>query len=121
MNQVAVAVGMLGGTAEGELATRRVGSLREVAEWSTRRILDTEVVYGLDDAITDLMANSLGALAAALAALRLLTDRGRRSAGRTQAPPRADGDHRRPTVGRPRLTARTVSKLDRRGAGCAAL
>jgi VanZ family protein len=52
-----------------------LASLWEIAEWTTGRILDTEVVFGLDDAITDLMANSVGALAAAIVALRVPHDR----------------------------------------------
>ena len=46
-----------------------IGSLWEIAEWTTGQIFDIEVVFGLSDAITDLMANSVGALAAALVAL----------------------------------------------------
>lgn len=48
-----------------------IGTLWEIAEWVTGRALGTEVVYGLDDAITDLISNSVGALAAALVSLRV--------------------------------------------------
>lgn len=43
-----------------------LGSLWEIAEWTIGRIFDVEVVYGLSDAITDLITNSCGAVAAAL-------------------------------------------------------
>lgn len=48
-----------------------IGSLWETAEWTTGQIFGIEVVFGLSDAITDLMANSAGALAAALVALAI--------------------------------------------------
>jgi VanZ family protein len=54
-----------------------IGSLWEIAEWTTGQVFGIQVVFGLSDAITDLIANSFGALAAALAALAI-----RRSGGR---------------------------------------
>ncbi len=48
-----------------------LGSLWEISEWTTGRIASSNVVFGLDDAITDLIANSLGALIAAVVALRI--------------------------------------------------
>lgn len=54
-----------------------LGSLWEIAEWVTGRILGTAVVYGLDDAVTDLISNSVGALVAALVALRVPHERGK--------------------------------------------
>lgn len=48
-----------------------VGSLWEIAEWSTGRVFDANVVFGLSDAITDLIANTVGALVAAIVALAL--------------------------------------------------
>lgn len=52
-----------------------LGTVWEIAEWLAGRLLDTAVIYGLGDAVTDLMANSLGALVAAFAALGLHPDR----------------------------------------------
>jgi len=57
-----------------------IGSLWETAEWTTGQIFSIEVVFGLSDAITDLMANSVGALAAALVALALRKRGGRLAA-----------------------------------------
>lgn len=48
-----------------------VGSLWEVAEWTTGQVFGITVIFGLSDAITDLIANGVGALAAALVALFL--------------------------------------------------
>jgi VanZ family protein len=48
-----------------------VGSLWEIAEWSTGRVFDANVVFGLSDAITDLIANTVGTLVAAIVALAL--------------------------------------------------
>jgi VanZ family protein len=53
------------------------GSLWEISEWATGRLFGVEVVYGLSDAITDLIANSLGALVAALVALAIRQRGGR--------------------------------------------
>ncbi len=47
------------------------GSLWEIAEWTTGYIFEANVVFGLSDAITDLIANSTGALVAAFAALAI--------------------------------------------------
>jgi hypothetical protein len=46
-----------------------VGSLWEISEWTTGQLFDANVVFGLSDAITDLIANSVGALVAAFVAL----------------------------------------------------
>lgn len=54
-----------------------IGALWEIAEWSTGRFFDTTVVFGLSDAITDLMANSVGALVAAIVAQRTQVAGGR--------------------------------------------
>ncbi|CAN5260306.1 hypothetical protein BH24ACT19_BH24ACT19_18790 [soil metagenome] len=43
------------------------GSLWGGAEWMTGQLFNIEVVYGLSDTMTALIANSIGALAAALA------------------------------------------------------
>lgn len=53
------------------------GSLWEIAEWTTGRVFDIEVVFGLSDAITDLIANSFGALVAAFVALAIRRRGGR--------------------------------------------
>ncbi len=45
------------------------GALWELAEWSTGLVLDVRVNSGLDDAMTDLLANGVGALVATLLAL----------------------------------------------------
>ena len=47
------------------------GSLWEIAEWTTGQVFGITVVFGLSDAITDLIANSVGALAAAFVALAI--------------------------------------------------
>jgi hypothetical protein len=55
-----------------------IGALWEVAEWSAGKILSTEVIESLDDTITDLVMDSLGAGLAAfisLWALRKWTNR----------------------------------------------
>ncbi len=52
-----------------------LGSLWEISEWTTGRLTGSNVVFGLDDAITDLIANSVGALIAAVVALRIPQDR----------------------------------------------
>jgi hypothetical protein len=57
-----------------------IGSLWETAEWTTGQVFGIEVVFGLSDAITDLMANSVGALAAALVALAIRKRGGRLAA-----------------------------------------
>lgn len=57
-----------------------VGSLWEIVEWLTGRLLSTEVIFGLSDAITDLMANSVGALLAAAVVLRRRERGGRANA-----------------------------------------
>lgn len=44
-----------------------LGSLWEISEWLTGQVFGITVVFGLSDAITDLIANSVGALVAALA------------------------------------------------------
>jgi hypothetical protein len=48
-----------------------LGSLWEIAEWTTGRVFDITVVFGLSDAITDLIANSVGALLAAFVVLAI--------------------------------------------------
>lgn len=45
------------------------GALWEIVEWMTGVVFDVRVNSGLDDAMTDLVANSIGALAATLVAL----------------------------------------------------
>lgn len=47
------------------------GSLWEIAEWTTGQVFGITVVFGLLDAITDLIANSVGALVAAFVALAI--------------------------------------------------
>lgn len=47
------------------------GSLWEVAEWTTGYVFAINVVFGLGDAMTDLVANSVGALVAAFVALAI--------------------------------------------------
>jgi len=47
------------------------GSLWEVAEWTTGYVFAINVVFGLGDAMSDLVANSVGALVAAIIALAL--------------------------------------------------
>ena len=47
------------------------GSLWEISEWLTGQAFGITVVFGLSDAITDLIANSVGALAAAFVALAI--------------------------------------------------
>lgn len=46
-----------------------IGALWEVMEWTAELVLDANVVFGLDDTMTDLITNTVGALAAALIAL----------------------------------------------------
>ncbi len=53
------------------------GSLWEVAEWTTGYVFAANVVFGLGDAMTDLVANSVGALAAAAVAVGILRGGGR--------------------------------------------
>lgn len=53
-----------------------VGALWEIAEWTTGQIFDIRVIFGLKDAITDLITNSVAALVAAGVALVMA---GRRS------------------------------------------
>lgn len=48
-----------------------LGTLWEMAEWTTGQAFDTNVIFGLDDAITDFFSNSIGALLAALVGLWL--------------------------------------------------
>lgn len=45
------------------------GALWEVAEWVPERLYGWEVIYGLNDAMTDLIANCAGALLAAVVAV----------------------------------------------------
>ena len=47
------------------------GSLWEIAEWTTGQVFGITVIFGLSDAITDLIANSVGALIAAFVALAI--------------------------------------------------
>ncbi|HEV2094521.1 MAG TPA: hypothetical protein VGR18_15280 [Rubrobacter sp.] len=47
------------------------GSLWEIAEWTTGQVFGITVVFGLSDAITDLIANSVGALVAAFVVLAI--------------------------------------------------
>ena len=42
-----------------------LGSLWQIAEWTTGQVFSITVIFGLTDAITDLIANSVGALLAA--------------------------------------------------------
>lgn len=49
----------------------------EIVEWTTGQVFDITVVVGLSDAITDLIANSVGALLAALLAVWILRRGGR--------------------------------------------
>lgn len=51
-----------------------IGALWEVAEWLAGRILLTEVIESLDDTITDLIMDSLGAALAALTSLWALQE-----------------------------------------------
>ncbi len=55
-----------------------VGALWEIAEWTTGQIFDIRVIFGLKDAITDLITNSVAALVAAGVALVMA---GRRRSG----------------------------------------
>ncbi len=48
-----------------------IGSLWEIAEWTTGQVFSITVIFGLSDAITDLIANSVGALIAAFVALAI--------------------------------------------------
>lgn len=48
-----------------------IGALWEIVEWSAEVILDKEVVFGEADTATDLITNSLAALAAAALALAI--------------------------------------------------
>lgn len=48
------------------------GSLWEIAEWTTGYVFSANVVFGLGDAMSDLVAKSVGALGAAFAALAIL-------------------------------------------------
>lgn len=48
-----------------------VGSLWEIVEWTAEVVLDTNVVFGLDDTVTDLITNTLAALAAGAIALTM--------------------------------------------------
>lgn len=48
-----------------------LGTVWEMAEWTVGRLFDINVIFGLDDAITDFFSNSTGALLAALVALWL--------------------------------------------------
>lgn len=51
-----------------------IGALWEVAEWSAGKILATEVIESLDDTITDLIMDSIGAGLAALTSLWALQE-----------------------------------------------
>lgn len=51
-----------------------IGALWEVAEWSAGKILATEVIESLDDTITDLVMDSLGASLAAITSLWALQE-----------------------------------------------
>lgn len=51
-----------------------IGALWEVAEWSAGKILATEVIESLDDTITDLIMDSLGATFAAVTSLWALQE-----------------------------------------------
>ncbi len=55
------------------------GSLWEISEWTTGYVFSANVVFGLGDAMTDLIANSVGALAAAFAAAAIRRGGGRLS------------------------------------------
>jgi VanZ family protein len=55
------------------------GSLWEVAEWTTGYVFGINVVFGLGDAMSDLVANSMGALLAAFVALAIRRGGGRLS------------------------------------------
>ena len=55
------------------------GSLWEVAEWTTGYAFSANVVFGLGDAMTDLVANAAGAVVAALVALAIRRGGGRLS------------------------------------------
>lgn len=46
-----------------------VGELWEIVEWSAEKILNKNVVFGLDDTVTDLITNSTAALVAAIVAV----------------------------------------------------
>lgn len=51
-----------------------IGALWEVTEWSAGKILATEVIESLDDTITDLVMDSLGATFAAITSLWALQE-----------------------------------------------
>lgn len=51
-----------------------IGALWEVAEWSAGKILSTEVIESLDDTITDLVMDSLGAGLASVTSLWTLRE-----------------------------------------------
>lgn len=51
-----------------------IGALWEVAEWSAGKILGIEVIESLDDTITDLVMDSLGAAFAAVTSLWALQE-----------------------------------------------
>jgi hypothetical protein len=48
-----------------------LGSLWEIAEWTTGQVFSITVIFSLSDAITDLIANSVGALLAAFVVLAI--------------------------------------------------
>jgi glycopeptide antibiotics resistance protein len=45
--------------------------LWQIAEWTTGQVFSITVIFGLSDAITDLIANSVGALLAAFVVLAI--------------------------------------------------
>jgi glucose uptake protein GlcU len=51
-----------------------IGALWEIAEWSAGLVLQTEVIESLDDTITDLIMDALGAVLASLISLWALQE-----------------------------------------------
>lgn len=52
-----------------------VGALWEVVEWLSDIVLPQQIISGLDDTITDIILDSLGAIAASLLSLRTMREK----------------------------------------------